>query len=298
MQFMDDDSFFWIDGSVMKWSEHRIPVLTHGLNYGGFVFDGIRSYDGIPFLLEDHCERFLRSCNLTGISIRWSREELVDACKEILEINRLTDGYLRPFALRGSAQIELYPGNMTSHVGIAAWKWPSLFGEESKEAGIPVKVSKFRRPEVNSIPPQAKVAASYLPAMLARTDAVDDGFVDAVLLDAQGDVADVTAANLFLVANSQLVTPIADRCLSGLTRRTVIELAEELGTPWIEKRLQEQDLLAADEMFLAGTAYEIQPVSRLNDTVFPETEVTRKMKDAFQDRVRSQKVQQPCMGCV
>jgi branched-chain amino acid aminotransferase len=292
----DEDLRVWIDGKIVSWRDAKMPLLTHGLNYGGFVFEGIRSYGGHPFLLEDHCVRLRSSCTLTGMNLPCDVEALVSACLETLEANQLADAYLRPFASRGSDQIELFPGDATVHVGVVAWPWPPLFGDEARTQGIPVKMSGFRRPCSTSIPPQAKVSAAYLPAMLARLEAVKDGFVDSVLCDAEGDVADVTAANLFIVADGTLVTPIADRCLSGFTRRTVTRLAYELGIPVVERRLTAEDLFSAEEMFLAGTAYEIQPVSRLDSHTFGRTTVGLRIQRAFEELVRSEPNEKRVLG--
>lgn len=286
--FFDEKSRVWMDGKIVSWRDAKMPLLTHGLNYGGFVFEGIRSYGGQIFLLEDHCARLLSSCELTGMKLPYGIETLVSACLETLEANQLTDAYLRPFASRGSDQIELYPGDATVHVGVAAWPWPPLFGDEARTQGIPVKMSGFRRPDSACIPPQAKVSAAYLPAMLARLEAVKDGFADSVLLDQEGNVADVTAANLFIVAENMLVTPLADRCLSGFTRRTVIRLAHDLGIPVVERRMIAEDLFSADEMFLVGTAYEIQPVSRLDNHTFGQTTIGLRLQRAFGELVNSE----------
>ncbi|HEY8963754.1 MAG TPA: branched-chain amino acid aminotransferase [Alphaproteobacteria bacterium] len=279
------DGFIWQDGQLVAWKEAKTHVLTHGLHYASSVFEGIRAYNGKAFKLTEHNERLVKSADILDMKIPYTVAELDAACNEVIKANNLTDCYLRPVVFRGPEQLGLGAPNAKIHVAIAAWVWPKYFSPELLERGISLLQTDWRRPSPDSAPWESKAAGLYMICTLAKHDAIRKGYTDALMLDYRGLVAEATAANLFMVKDAKIKTPIADCFLNGITRQTVIQLAKDVGISVEETRIELPELMSADEIFLTGTAAEITPVGKINNTDFTVGPVTKQMLKLYEDLV-------------
>jgi branched-chain amino acid aminotransferase len=258
--FDDRDGFIWLDGDFVPWKEARLHVLSHGLHYGGGVFEGERVYDGRVFKLPEHTQRLHSSAQQLSFRIPFTVTEIEEATLELIQRQRVGDGYVRPIAWRGSEQISVSGAGTSVHVAIATWEWPHVFSAEAKMRGIRLGTSLWRRPSPDTAPVHAKASSLYSICTLARDAAEVAGFDDALLLDYRGYLAEATGANLFLVFGEELHTPTADCFLDGITRQTVIDLARDLDIRVVERHILPEELDQVDECFLTGTAYEVLPV--------------------------------------
>ncbi|WP_406345986.1 branched-chain amino acid transaminase [Streptomyces sp. NBC_00648] len=282
----DRDGSIWLDGQLVPWREARLHVLSHGLHYGGSVFEGERVYGGRVFKLHEHSLRLVASAREMGFVLPWNAEELDAATREVVAVAGLTEGYVRPVAWRGSDSLRLVAPGTSVHVAIAAWPWPQVFA--SGPRGIRLRTSRWRRPAPDTAPVRAKTAALYALGSLAGQEAEEAGRDDALLLDHQGRLAEATGANLFLVIDGALHTPPPECVLDGITRRTVIALAHELGLKVVERHLDPAELARADEVFLTGTAYEVQPVTAVDALEYPIGAVTSALVRAYARAVRGE----------
>lgn len=284
----DRDGFIWMDGSLHPWREAKLHVLSHGLHYGGSVFEGERVYGGQIFKLREHSERLLRSAELIDMKIPMSVEEIEAATLETIKANNIIDGYVRPIAWRGSEQMAVSAENVTVHVAIACWDWPKYFFPKNGEgSGIALKTSKWRRPAPDTFPVQSKAAAAYVIGTMAKQEANDAGFDDALMLDHKGQIAESSGSNLFFVMGGAIKTPIADNFLNGITRQTVIALAKDMGYDIEEKRLMPEDIQKAQEVFVTGTAAEVTSVGQIDDMKFELGPVTQALQTAYANLVRN-----------
>lgn len=278
----------WINGRFVRSSLAGLHVLSHGLHYGTSVFEGERAYDGQVFKLSEHSARLRQSAELIGFDIPFSTKDLDEATDELVRLNRDPDAYVRPIAWRGSGDMGVHGPNAGVHVAIGTWSWPNVFDTQAAERGISLVVSPWRRPRPDQAPIQAKAAANYLTGAISRSAAARQGADDALMLDADGWVAEVTGANIFIVsAGETIVTPPAISCLNGITRRTVASLAHTLGLAVEERPISRDELFGAREVFLTGTAYEVQPVHRIDDIVFSAGTITRRIAATYRDLVHS-----------
>lgn len=282
----DRDGLIWLDGKLTAWRDAKIHVLTHGLHYSSCVFEGIRAYEGHCFRLADHMERLLFSAGCLDMKVPFTVNELVDATKKVLAANKLVDAYVRPFVWRGSEQLAAAAPNNTIHVSIAAWAMPNYFDAIAKAKGIRLQVGEWRRPPKSCGPVHAKCSANYTITTLAKHRALVQGFDDALLLDWEDNVAEVTAANIFFVHNRELHTPRADCFLNGITRQTVIELAGKMSMQVIERRIAPTELSQFTECFVTGTASEITPVTSIGDLSFPGRSISSEIDAAYSALVR------------
>ncbi|MFE9796026.1 branched-chain amino acid aminotransferase [Streptomyces goshikiensis] len=287
LPFDDRDGTIWLDGRFVPWREARLHVLSHGLHYGGAVFEGVRVYGGRMFKSLEHAERLLSSARELNYSLPHSADELDAAAREVVRREGIVDGYVRPVAWRGSEQISVSGAGSTPHVAIAAWDWPHVFSADAARAGIRLRTSKWRRPDPATAPVRAKAASLYNICTLARDEAEAAGYDDALLLDLRGGLAEATGANLFLVIDGALHTPTPDSFLDGITRQTVIALAADLGIEVVERRIEPGELDRAEEVFLTGTAYEVQPVSGVDERTYRVGKVTAELAAAYARLVRS-----------
>lgn len=285
--FDQRDGVIWFDGVLVPWREAQLHVLSHGLHYASSVFEGERVYGGQVFRLTEHSERLLASARELGFTIPFTSAELDAATRDVVHALGVRDGYVRPVAWRGSESIDISGQGATVHVAVAAWEWPHVFAPESQEKGVRLATARWRRPAPNTAPVRAKAAAVYAIGTLARQEATAAGFDDALLLDQQGYLAEATGANVFLVAGSELHTPVPDCFLAGITRRTIIDLAREWGITVLERHIRPEELRHADEVFLTGTAYEVQPVRTVDDTDFTVGEMCRRLGAAYTTLVHS-----------
>ncbi len=283
LSFDDRDGQIWMNGQLKPWRECNTHILTHGLHYGSAVFEGNRSYGGKVFKLEDHTARLFASAELMDMKIPFSQQEINEACTRVLEANNIVDGYLRPVAWRGSEMMAVSAQNTQIHVAIAAWSWPAYFKSEAISLGW----AKYRRPSPESAPVHAKAAGLYMICTLSKHECEKQGFDDALMLDFRGQVAEATGANVFFVKDGELHTPIADCFLNGITRRTVIGLARDLGITVNERVIMPEDLADMQECFLVGTAVEVKPVARVGDYHFQVGDISNKLVEAYSALVRA-----------
>jgi branched-chain amino acid aminotransferase len=284
----------WMDGELVPWDEAKVHVLTHSLHYGSGVFEGIRTYaaaDGpAVFRLTDHIQRLFDSAKLIMMTIPWTVEQLVDACKLTVRESGLDSCYVRPIAYLGYGEIGLNPLQCEVNVAIAVWPWGAYLGEESLEAGVRMKVSSWRRMDPNINPVAAKGTGIYINSSLAKVEAVQSGYDEAILLNTQGFVAECTGENLFIVKNGVLITPpLSSGALAGITRDSIMTIARDLGYPVKEEQLLRHDLYLADEAFLTGTAAEVVPIRSVDDReIGNRGEMTRKLQETYFAAVRGE----------
>jgi branched-chain amino acid aminotransferase len=278
----------WFDGNLVEWKDAKLHVLTHGLHYASSVFEGLRVYDGLIFKLNEHTERLFYSASRLGFKIPYSVNEINEFCKEVVKVQNITNGYVRPLAWRGSEMMAVSAQKNTIHVAIAAWEWGSYFDPKIKINGIKLDISKWQKPAPNSIPWDAKGAANYVINTLSKHSAEEKGFNDSMMLDYQGNIAEATGANVFFINEEQteIYTPIADSFLNGITRRTIIEIAKSINIKVIEKKIKLEDLPSFKGSFLTGTAAELTPVSQIGEYHFTVLELIGKLSDLFQSMVR------------
>lgn len=261
--FDDRDGYIWFDGKMVAWRDAKTHVLTHALHYASAVFEGERVYGKTVFKLQEHSERLVRSAQILGFSLPYSVEELNDATRQVVEANGIIDGYVRPVAYRGAEQMGVSAPNTKIHVAIAAWVWPSYFPAELRRVGIRMNIARWKRPHPETAPTASKAAGLYMIGTLAKQEAEQAGYSDSLMLDWQGNVAEATGANIFLVIDGALHTPRPDCFLNGLTRQTVMKLAEKRGLQVIERVIAPEELAKAQEVFLTGSAAEITPVGEI-----------------------------------
>jgi len=284
--FSDRDGLIWMDGEIVPWREAKIHILTHGLHYASSVFEGERAYEGNIFLCQEHSERFIRSAKLIDMPMPYSAEELNNAKYEILKANNLTDAYIRPVAWRGSEQLGISAQATKTHVAIACWEWPSYFGDEAREKGISLQVAKWRAPMPDTATTASKAAGLYATHTMSKHAAEAAGYTDALMLDYRGLVAECTGANIFMIKDGKIKTPVPDCFLNGLTRQTVIKLAKEHGFDIEECQIELDELLDADEVFVTGTAAEITAIGKINDQEYTVGPITRQLREAYESLVR------------
>ena len=284
--FDNRDGEIWYDGKLGKWREANVHILTHGLHYASCVFEGERSYNGKIFKLREHTDRLLKSAQILGFDIPYTSNEIDQACNEVCRINGIIDGYIRPIAWRGSEMMGVSAQQNTIHLAIAAWPWPSYFSPEARMKGIRLKTADWKRPAPETAPTNSKAAGLYMICTMSKHAAEADGFDDALMLDWRGQVAEATGANIFLVfGDGKLHTPTPDCFLDGITRQTVIALAEARGIEIVERVIMPEELSTATEVFLTGTAAEVTPVGEIDDYKFSVGEISRYMMQDYDKAV-------------
>ena len=285
--FENRPGYIWLDGKFVRWNKAKIHVLTHGLHYASCVFEGARIYKGKIFKLKEHTKRLFFSSKILGFKLPYTEKAINRVCEQIIKKQNIKNGYLRPFAWRGSEMMAISAQNTTIHVAIATWEMTTYFDKRKKFNGIKLQTSKWMRPQSNTAPTQAKAAGLYMICTLSKHIAEEKGFDDSLMLDFNGYVAESTGANIFFVKNNKLYTPVADCFLNGITRQTVIQLAKKNNIKVIEKRILPKELLKADEIFLTGTAVEITPVSQIDNKKFKVGEITQKLVSLFSNLIES-----------
>jgi len=273
----DRDGFIWMDGKMLPWREAKTHYLTHALHYGTSVFEGERAYNNKIFKSVEHSERLLKSAEIIEMPMTITVDELEDIKKEILKANGLNNAYIRAAAWRGPEQMGIDVSGTETHIAVAAWDWGSYFDPAIKENGISLCQTGWAKPAPNTAPIHSKCAGLYVTSTIAKRQAQNKGYTDALMLDFEGYVAESTGANLFGVKDRALITPMADRFLNGITRRTIIDLAKDRGLEVIEKRVTLDELNAFEEVFLTGTAAEITPVGKIDDTTYKVGPTTKQL---------------------
>jgi branched-chain amino acid aminotransferase len=293
MSMEDRDGKIWMDGELVEWRDAKIHVLTHTLHYGCGVFEGVRAYDTVRgtaiFRLPEHTERFFNSAKILRMKLPYSFEQVIEAQKEVVRANRLKSCYLRPLAWIGSEKLGVSPKGNRIHVMVAAWPWGAYLGEEGLKRGIRVKTSSYTRHHVNITMTQAKAVSNYSNSILANMEALDDGYDEALLLDASGFVSEGAGENIFIVRKGVLYTPdLSAGALAGITRSTVFAICADLGLKLVEKRITRDEVYIADEAFFSGTAAEITPIRELDRVEIGSGSrgpITEKIQNAFFDIV-------------
>lgn len=281
------EGFIWLDRKMVPWHEAKVHFLTHGLHYGSGVFEGLRAYGGNIFKVEEHSLRLLEGCKIMDMNITYTAKDIAEACRDAVKANKVVDGYIRPLAWRGAEQMGV-SGQLTKiHLAVAAWEWPNYFSPEAREQGITLKTSRWRRPPPDSAPVHAKACGLYMICTLSKHESENAGYTDSLMLDYRGRVAELTGANFFMVQNGELHTPIADCFLDGITRRTIIALAQKNGIKVVERTIMPNELQSAEECFATGTAAEVTPIGKIDDMTYKVGPVTRLLRDAYEAMVRS-----------
>jgi len=268
LDYSNLEGFIFLDGQLLKWSDAKLHVLSHGLHYASSVFEGERVYKGKVFKEQEHTERLIRSAKTLGFDIPYNAKEINAIRKEVLTANKIDDGYIRPVSWRGSEMMGISAQRNTIHFALAAWKWPSYFSPEAKLKGIKLNISKWRRPDPLTAPVNTKAAGLYMICTLSKHEAESKGFDDSLMLDYRGYIAEATGANIFFIKNNEIHTPIADCFLDGITRQTVINIARTEGIKVEEKRLNIEDINDYQECFVTGTAAEVTPVRSIANYEF------------------------------
>ena len=276
--FDDRDGWIWFDGKLVPWREANVHILTHALHYASSVFEGQRAYNGKIFRLSDHSARLRKSAALIGFELHWSVAEIDAACEEVLAASGLSDAYMRPVAWRGSEQMGVAPKGTKPHLAIACWYWGKYFDEAKAAKGIRLDIAEWRRPAPYTAPVHSKAAGLYMIASMSKQHADARGFDDALMFDWRGQVAEATGANAFFVRDGKLFTPTPDCFLDGITRQTVIELAERRGIEVVEKAIWPEELESFEQFFLTGSAAEVTLVQSAGPWNFEVGDLSRQLQ--------------------
>ncbi len=280
----------WYNNDLVDWQEVKLHVLSHGLHYGSFVFEGLRVYEGEIFKLEEHTERLYHSAKRMGFEIPYSKDEINKATKKIVSVQNVQNGYVRPFAWRGSEMMAISAQQTKIHVAIATWEWGSYFDPKLKTEGIKLNISKWRRPAPNTIPWDTKASGLYMICTLSKHEAEQQGYADSLMLDHEGNVAEATGANIFFKdKDGNLHTPIPDSFLDGITRRAIIEIAKSKNIKIYERKISPEELSKFVGCFLTGTAAEVTPVSCVADFKFKVCNTIIDLSEGYQTLVRKKK---------
>ncbi len=291
---MEQADFIWQNGNLVAWEDAKVHVLTHGLHYGTGVFEGVRAYETergpAIFRHHDHVDRLFKSAELYYMPVPFTRAEIRQAAHDLLAANGLRECYLRPIVFRGYGTMGLNPLDATVDVVIAAWPWGAYLGEDSKLNGIRAKVSSWRRIPGDALIPHAKASGQYLNSVLAKIEATKAGYQESILLDAQGFVSEGSGENIYAVRDGVIVTPPQTAgILDGITRKSVLQIARDLGYEVVERNLARAELYLAEEVFLSGTAAELVPVSEVDDHTVGNGvrgPITAALQRVFEDAIR------------
>ena len=293
MSMAQRDGFIWLDNEMVPWREAKTHVLTHTLHYGMGVFEGVRAYETARgpaiFRLKEHTDRLFNSAHILNMKIPYTKEQINQAQIDAVRENKLPHAYLRPMVFYGSEGMGLRAHNLKVHVMVAAWEWPAYMSPEALELGIKVRTSSYTRHHVNITMCKAKSSGSYMNSMLALNEALSGGADEALLLDNEGYVAEGSGENVFVIRDGVLHTPELTSCLDGITRKSIIELAEERGYKVRERRITRDELYIADEAFFTGTAAEVTPIRELDGRIIGEGKrgpITEELQSVYFDLVR------------
>ena len=292
MDLSKNQGSIWLDGRMVDWREANVHVLTHTLHYGVGVFEGVRAYNTPKgpsiFRLQDHTDRLFKSAGIVNMEIPYAKETINNAHIDVVNLNNLEESYIRPMCFYGSEGMGLRADNLKVHTMVAAWEWPSYMEPEAREKGIKVKVSSYKRQVRNPVS-SAKVNGNYVNSIVALNEALEAGFDEALLLDEEENVAEGSGENFFIVKNGILKTPDLEASLDGITRRTIIQLAKDMGMEVEIIKIKLHDVLESDEAFFTGTAAEVVPINSVNNESLgngsrgPLTEI---LQSTYFDQVR------------
>ena len=284
------DGKIWYNSELVNWSDVKLHVLSHGLHYASCVFEGERVYDGEIFKLEEHTSRFFHSAKRMGFEIPYSEDQINKASKNIISVQKVENGYVRPIAWRGSEMMAISAQQTKIHVAIATWEWGSYFDPKLKVEGIKLNISKWKRPAPDTIPWDTKASGLYMICTLSKHEAEREGYTDSLMLDHEGNVAEATGANIFFKdKDGNLHTPTPDSFLDGITRRTVIDIAKSKNIKVIERKITPDELKNFTGCFLTGTAAEVTPVSQIAHYNFKVCKTIIELSNSYQLIVRKKK---------
>jgi len=282
-----DNKLIWKNGSFEKWDDSKVHILSHTLHYGTGVFEGVRAYQSknksAIFRLDDHTKRLFDAASKISIEIPFSEEELNKAQCETLTRNNLDEGYLRPIVYLGNEGLGLRAKDLSVNVAIAAWEWPSYMDPDAKKKGISVMKSSYKQYE-SSLHSGNKIIGTYFSNTMALHEALDNGADEAIMMDKNGHISEGSGENIFIVKDGKIFTPTTEHCLNGITRQSVIQIATDFGFEVVEKNLEYNDLVEADEAFFTGTAVEITPISNLDNKPIntgKRGDITLQLQDKF-----------------
>ena len=293
---MKKSEYIWLDGELVEWDDANVSVMTHTLHYGTGVFEGMRARatdkgTSIQFLNE-HVDRLYRSSEAYNLEIPFNKNVISNAIKEIVKVNKLKSAYIRPLVFFGDGEMGLLPKDIPVRVAIAAWEWGAYLGEDAGSQGVNVCISEWQRISPKSFKPFAKGVGGYMNSTLAKIDAVKEGFDDAIMLNDKGNVAEGSGQNIFMYKDNQLLTPpIETGALGGITRKTVLEIANYLEISVIEKDFTPTELLSSEEIFFTGTATEIVGVVSVDSSPIGDGsvgEITSKIRNKYLEIVNGQ----------
>jgi len=277
----------WYNGEIINWPDVKIHILSHGLHYASCVFEGERVYDGKIFKLEEHTERLFYSASRLGFKIPYNADSINKSCKDIVALQKVKNGYVRPVVWRGSEMMAISAQKTKIHVAIATWEWGSYFDPSLKLKGIKLNISKWRRPAPNTIPWDTKASGLYMICTLSKHEAEKNGFTDSLMLDYQDNIAEATGANVFFKnSKGELHTPVPDSFLDGITRRSIIEIAKSKNIKIIERKIKPEELSNFTGCFLTGTAAEVTPVSQIDKYTFEVCDIIKDLSESYHTLVR------------
>ena len=280
----------WFNGDLVDWQDAKIHVLNHGLHYASCVFEGERVYNGEIFKLEEHTQRLFYSAKRMGIKVPYSETEINKACRNIILVQKVQNGYVRPVIWRGSEQMAISAQKNKINVAIASWEWGSYFDPKLKVEGIKLNISNWRRPAPNTIPWDTKAAGLYMICTLSKHEAEAQGYSDSMMLDHEGNIAEATGANIFFKSkDNQLHTPIPDSFLDGITRRSIIDIAKSKNIVVNERKIAPEEMKNFVGCFLTGTAAEVTPVSKIGSNNFKVCDLITDLSKSYQSLVRNKK---------
>ena len=280
----------WFNGKAVEWQNANIHILNHGLHYASCVFEGERVYDGEIFKLQEHTDRLYHSAKRMDITIPYTKDEINAACNQIIKIQNVQNGYVRPFAWRGSEMMGVSAQKTKINVAVATWEWGDYFDPKLKTEGIKLNISNWRRPAPNTIPWDSKAAGLYMICTLSKHEAERQGYSESLMLDHEDNVAESTSANIFFKdKNGELHTPIPDSFLNGITRQTVIELAKSKNIKVHERKIKPDELSSFEGCFLTGTAAEITPISQIAENNYKVCDVILDLLESYGKLVRKKK---------
>jgi len=300
MSMADRDGVIWMDGELIPWRDATVHVLTHTLHYGMGVFEGVRAYQTEKgtaiFRLHEHTDRLFRSAHIMNMPVSFDKETINEATRAAVRENDLATAYIRPMIFYGSEGMGLRADNLKTHVIIAAWEWGAYLGKEALEKGIKIRTSSFARHHVNVSMCRAKANGHYINSMMALQEALSSGCDEALLLDTQGFVMEGSGENIFIVRDGVLYTPDLSSALDGITRRTIMTLAEDEGLKVVEKRITRDEVYIADEAFFTGTAAEVTPIRELDDRLIgsgTRGPISEKLQTLYFDQVHGRREAYP-----
>ena len=295
MAWDDRKTKVWFDGEFVDWEDANISVLSHVVHYGTSVFEGIRAYEnknGVAvFRLKEHVQRLFDSAKIYKIDIPYTQEEIEEAILDTLRVNDLGACYIRPIVFRGYGELGVNPLGCPVNVVIAAWEWGSYLGEEGMANGVDIGVSSWRKPAPDTFPALAKCGANYMNSQLAKLEAIDNGFDEAIMLDYEGHVSEGSGENIFIVEGEKLFTPaMSSSNLKGITRDSIMAVANDLGYEVVEEVISRERLYSANEVFFTGTAAEVTPIRSIDHRqigIGRRGPISEKIQSAFFDIVEA-----------